>query len=84
MVFIPWIPKRLAPPKEESSGSLSFLSDCMTLYRAILGQTNRFIYSHLDWASTRYIISSHAEKEVHIVWFGGEPLLGEKIIDRIS
>ena len=32
----------------------------------------------------RYIISSHAEKEVHIVWFGGEPLLGEKIIDRIS
>lgn len=32
----------------------------------------------------RYIIGSHAEKEVHIVWFGGEPLLGERIIDRIS
>ena len=32
----------------------------------------------------RYIISSHAEEKVKIVWFGGEPLLGERIIDRIS
>ena len=31
----------------------------------------------------RYIISSHARGEVHLTWFGGEPLLGEKIIDRI-
>lgn len=31
----------------------------------------------------RYIISSHAGDLVKIVWFGGEPLLGEAIIDRI-
>lgn len=31
----------------------------------------------------RFIVSTHAGKKAKITWFGGEPLLGEGIIDRI-
>ena len=31
----------------------------------------------------RYILETHTRPEVILHWFGGEPLLGEKIIDRI-
>ena len=31
----------------------------------------------------RYIVSSHVGDKAKIAWFGGEPLLGEAIIDRI-
>ena len=31
----------------------------------------------------RYILETHTEPEVSLGWFGGEPLLGERIIDRI-
>lgn len=31
----------------------------------------------------RYIMRTKAEGAIHICWFGGEPLLGETIIDRL-
>lgn len=31
----------------------------------------------------RYILDTHTRPEVRLAWFGGEPLLGEGIIDRI-
>ena len=31
----------------------------------------------------RYILETHTRPEVMLAWFGGEPLLGERIIDRI-
>lgn len=31
----------------------------------------------------RFILDTHTRPEVRLAWFGGEPLLGERIIDRI-